>query len=297
MKVKIKSTGYKDEGFPRIIKHLSELNDKQVVIKLDEDSLDGFDLVFDNLKVSNLKFEPNDEEKYYISTFTCTEKNWKSILKLIRSLKELGDCGHSFGVRINGKMFSWDGDGSDRIEEINDIDCGSGIKTFDENYRKFTQEPEKDVEAILKKFIKESIRHMISESNDLNSLIPKKFFNTLNKFKQEYENALQIMDEYPLLDTSTGIESFYRIDNIQINNGVLTYTLNYDDYQKTRYDEKVNLILYDEDYKEYYFNEDDAKEFLSDIKKGLKKGIKYFKEYNPSYDDNEEQRDNFINNL
>lgn len=37
--------------------------------------------------------------------------------------------------------------------------------------------------------------------------------------------------------------------------------------------------------------------FLSELKKDLKKGIKYFKEYSPSYDDNETIRDEFLERL
>lgn len=302
MNAKIKSTGYKDEGFPRIINYISSIKNKQVIIKLDEESLEGFDLVFDSLKISNCNFQLNKDEHYCITTFTCTPQVFKNILKLIRSLKALGDCGHGFDVTINGKKFYWDGDGNCRITEINDIKCGSGVKNFDKNYREYTKKDEDRINyehalLTIKNIIQENIKNIIADSNDLNQYIPKKFFNALNKFKQEYTNALQIIDEYPLLDTSTGLESFYKIDNIQINNGILTYVLNYDDYQKTSFNEKINLVLYDDDYKEFYFNEDEAKEFLNDIKKALKKGIKYFKEYNPSYDDNEGQRENFLNNL
>ena len=84
---------------------------------------------------------------------------------------------------------------------------------------------------------------------------------------------------------------------MEIKDGKWTYTLIYDDYNKTTYHESINLIVFDEDDKTFYFNGEYAKSCLSDLKKDLKKGIKYFKEYNPSFDDNENQRNNFLNNL
>lgn len=302
MKVKIKSTGYKDEGFPKILKYLNQINSKQVIINLDKIDLDGFDLVFDNLKISNLNVDVHKDEHYCISTFSCSKSVFKNLLKLIRSLKKLGDGGHSFSVEINNKSFSWDGDGSDRVEEINDIDCGSGTKTFDKNYKLFTSSmnnnltpniQNEDLFNKLRPIIKESINNVIDDR-----IIPKSFINAINKFKQEYIQTVQkIDDDFPMLDTSSGLESFYQVKDMEIKDGKWTYTLIYDDYNKTTYHESINLVVFDEDDKTFYFNGDYAKSYLSDLKKDLKKGIKYFKEYNPSFDDNEEQRNNFLNNL
>lgn len=302
MKVKIKSTGYKDEGFPKILKYLNQINSKQVIINLDKIDLDGFDLVFDNLKISNLNVDVHKDEHYCISTFSCSKSVFKNLLKLIRSLKKLGDGGHSFSVQINNKSFSWDGDGSDRVEEINDIDCGSGTKTFDKNYKLFTSSmnnnltpniQNEDLFNKLRPIIKESINNVIDDR-----IIPKSFINAINKFKQEYIQTVQkIDDDFPMLDTSSGLESFYQVKDMEIKDGRWTYTLIYDDYNKTTYHESINLIVFDEDDKTFYFNGDYAKSYLSDLKKDLKKGIKYFKEYNPSFDDNENQRNNFLNNL
>lgn len=294
MKVKIKSTGYKDDGFPRILKYLNQINSKQVIINLDKIDLDGFDLVFDSLKISNLNVDVHKDEHYCISTFSCSKSVFKNLLKLIRSLKKIGDGGHSFSVQINNKSFSWDGDGNDRVEEINDIDLGSGTKTFDNNYKSIINTMQnEDLFNKLRPIIKESINNVIDDR-----IIPKSFINAINKFKQEYIQTVQkIDDDFPMLDTSSGLESFYQVKDMEIKDGKWTYTLIYDDYNKTTYHESINLVVFDEDDKTFYFNGEYAKSCLSDLKKDLKKGIKYFKEYNPSFDDNEEQRNNFLNNL
>lgn len=294
MKVKIKSTGYKDEGFPRILKYLNQINSKQVIINLDKIDLDGFDLVFDSLKISNLNVDVHKDEHYCISTFSCSKSVFKNLLKLIRSLKKIGDGGHSFSVQINNKSFSWDGDGNDRVEEINDIDLGSGTKTFDNNYKSIINTMQnEDLFNKLRPIIKESINNVIDDR-----IIPKSFINAINKFKQEYIQTVQkIDDDFPMLDTSSGLESFYQVKDMEIKDGKWTYTLVYDDYNKTTYHESINLVVFDEDDKRFYFNGEYAKSCLSDLKKDLKKGIKYFKEYNPSFDDNENQRNNFLNNL
>ena len=209
-------------------------------------------------------------------------------------MKKLGDGGHSFSVEINNKSFSWDGDGSDRVEEINDIDLGSGTKTFDNNYKSIINTMQnEDLFNKLRPIIKESINNVIDDR-----IIPKSFINAINKFKQEYIQTVQkIDDDFPMLDTSSGLESFYQVKDMEIKDGKWTYTLIYDDYNKTTYHESINLVVFDEDDKTFYFNGDYAKSYLSDLKKDLKKGIKYFKEYNPSFDDNENQRNNFLNNL
>ena len=166
--------------------------------------MDGFDLVFDNLKISNLNVDVHKDEHYCISTFSCSKSVFKNLLKLIRSLKKLGDGGHSFSVQINNKSFSWDGDGSDRVEEINDIDCGSGTKTFDKNYKLFTSSmnnnltpniQNEDLFNKLRPIIKESINNVIDDR-----IIPKSFINAINKFKQEYIQTVQkIDDDFPML--------------------------------------------------------------------------------------------------
>lgn len=180
------------------------------------------------------------------------------------------------------------------MEEINDIDLGSGTKTFDNNYRSIINTMQnQELFKKLKPIVKESINNVIDDR-----IIPKSFINAINKFKQEYIQTVQkIDDDFPMLDTSSGLESFYQIKDMEIKDGKWTYTLIYDDYNKTTYHESINLVVFDEDDKAFYFNGDYAKSYLSDLKKDLKKGIKYFKEYNPSFDDNENQRNNFLNNL
>lgn len=140
----------------------------------------------------------------------------------------------------------------------------------------------------------DSINEFINEGK---SLIPKSFMNSLNNFQVEYDKASKYMDnDFPMLDISTGTENFYKIEGMSIENDIWKYKIIYDDYNHTTYEENIELVLYDEDYKEYFFNEE-AKMFLSELKKDLKKGIKYFKEYSPSYDDNETIRDEFLERL
>lgn len=166
MEAKIKHTTGENEGFTRIIKYISQLkNPKNIIINIDKEALEGFDLVLSNLKISNLNSEKLDD-RYYITTFICTREVYKNILKLIRALKITGDGGHGFEVKINGKKFYWDGDGSDRITEINDVDCGVGVN-FDKKYSQyFPKEDDNSIklnESELKEIISKSIKKILNK--------------------------------------------------------------------------------------------------------------------------------------
>lgn len=135
MKLTIKSRGYKNEGLSEILEYIEKNTNKDVLIRIDEDDfINSVDLFFDNLKISSYKFkELRDGE--YLNTLNCSYKVAQNLLKLFLNLKKFGDCGHSFTVKINDKGFSWDGDGSDRITEINGFNCESW-KDLEENFYK-----------------------------------------------------------------------------------------------------------------------------------------------------------------
>lgn len=120
---------YTSEGFYKIINSISNNKEKDSIFKLEEESIEGYDYAFDNLKISNLKIKDIGNNNYECE-FICSKKSFKNILKLIYGLKSKGDVGHSFTLSHNGKKMSWDGDGSDRIVKINGIECGSGVKEF-----------------------------------------------------------------------------------------------------------------------------------------------------------------------
>lgn len=129
MVAKIEYVSYKEEGFYKIINSINDNKERLSIFKLEEDSVEGYDYVFEDLRISNLKIKDIDERNHECE-FVCSKRNFKNILKLIYGLKLKGDGGHSFTLSHNGEKMSWDGDGCDRITKINGIDCGSGVTQY-----------------------------------------------------------------------------------------------------------------------------------------------------------------------
>jgi hypothetical protein len=62
-------------------------------------------------------------EKQKVITITCRD-NEDSLENLLRHIQKAGNVGHSFSIIVDPKSkdattFGWDGDGADRIEDIN----------------------------------------------------------------------------------------------------------------------------------------------------------------------------------
>ena len=151
------------------------------------------------------------------------------------------------------------------------------------------------IDRIIRDVLKESIEE------DKNRYIPKKVFNMVNKLNAELRSLKEMTgEEYPeLLDTSTGSEVFfYIIDEIVIDDGCMVWTEkgnSYFDYDEIS-EERINLVRYDDD-EGYWFDEYEYKDAVKYIRSGIRKAIKYFKEYDPEWDDDDNKRDEFIGSL
>lgn len=157
-------------------------------------------------------------------------------------------------------------------------------------------------ESELRRMIVESVKRIINENDsDLNQYIPKKAFRTVEKINNELRELKEMTgEEYPeLLDTSSGTEIFFKIfSDVTIENGCLKWMEESSDNWRNDgiSQEKWNLVRYDEE-EGYWFDEYAFKDQISYIRSGIKKAIKYFKEYNPEWDDDENKRENFLGNL
>lgn len=122
---------------------------KNVVFRLDFDKAnelgwDEEDLFIPAIQINKLEYavvkvDEYNEDKYL--TFMCDNIYQLAILKLLFAISQHGDPGHTFGILFDDEHVGWDGDGSDRIEEIN----------FIENWKKkeFYEYPEKLPEKVL----------------------------------------------------------------------------------------------------------------------------------------------------
>ena len=157
-------------------------------------------------------------------------------------------------------------------------------------------------ESELRRMIIESVKRIINENDsDLNQYIPKKAFRTVEKINNELRELKEMTgEEYPeLLDTSTGSEIFFKIiSDVTIENGCLKWMEESNEtWRSDRISqEKWNLVRYDEE-EGYWFDEYDFKDQIKYIRSGIKKAIKYFKEYNIEWDDDENKREDFLGNL
>ena len=102
---------------------------KGVVFRLDYDKENetGWneeDIYISSLSISKLEGITSNKKysKEYYITFMCDNKEQKYLLKLLFAISQHGDPGHTFSITFGDKHLGWDGDGSDRIDEINFID-------------------------------------------------------------------------------------------------------------------------------------------------------------------------------
>ena len=157
-------------------------------------------------------------------------------------------------------------------------------------------------ESELRRIISESVRRILNEDDsDLNQYVPKKAFRTVEKVNNELRELKELTgEEYPeLLDTSSGSEIFFKIiSDVTIENGCLKWTEESNEtWKKDRISqEKWNLVRYDEE-EGYWFDDYDFKDQIKYLRGGIRKAIKYFKEYNIEWDDDENKRENFLGNL
>lgn len=140
----------------------------------------------------------------------------------------------------------------------------------------------------------------VEQQNDLNQYVPKKAFNQVKKLNANLQSLKELTDEEnpELLDTSTGVESFFTIiGDVMIKNGHLRWTQDDQDYNsKGPHEEDWNLIREDDE-EGYWFDEYEFKDQVGYLNRCIKKAIKYFQEYTPEMDDNEEERNSFLTNM
>lgn len=161
--------------------------------------------------------------------------------------------------------------------------------------------------APFKQAVVEAAKQIVANSSaeDMNKYVPKRCFNQVAKLNAALKELQQMTgDEYPeILDTSAGYESFIKIiGDVRIENGELIYT-ELDDgvgswYRKAEpSEERENLVVWDDDEQSYYFSDWGWKDTMSYLNNGVRKAKKYFQEYNPDWDEDEEQRGRFLNGM
>lgn len=111
------------EGLENLLKFLSTTKSNNFDITIDENSDNEIVLQLKNIAINGLNTKEFEKTQSITSGYGKNEyifncKNTKDLIKLLSSLKKLGDPGHSFSYKINNKELGFDGDGSDYIKQI-----------------------------------------------------------------------------------------------------------------------------------------------------------------------------------
>ena len=175
---------------------------KGVLFRLDfdkenETGWDEEDIYISSLSISKLEGITSNKKysKEYYVTFMCDNKERKYLLKLLFAITQHGDPGHMFGILFADKHLGWDGDGSDRIDEINFID-----KKKKKDYYEYTNKlPEKvlNYNRAYEALWKQTQRMGISPSFWKQNGEAKKFAEKIAKKYSEfqYNKFVQIKNE------------------------------------------------------------------------------------------------------
>ena len=125
----------------------------------------------------------------------------------------------------------------------------------------------------------------LNENTDILKYIPKRVFNTIEKFNQEVQKQKEYMDDEYCLKERDDYD--YTISPITINDkGEMEYDLVYNDFNKTTHHETIPLVKEYEG--EIWFDDEEYKDQLRHYKADLKRGLKFFQEYGSKYSDYEE---------
>lgn len=167
---------------------------------------------------------------------------------------------------------------------------------------------EDKVRSYIRGIVSEAVNEAMEETmngkqtvEDFNKYVPKKAFKMIEKINAALKELKNLTGEdYPiLLSTDTGSEWFYEIrGDVTIENGVMKWVEYDTNYGRGKlHKEEWNLVREDDDEGSYWFDEYEFKDQLHYLNSGIRKAIKYFKEYNPEMDDDEKAHDKFINDL
>lgn len=159
MKMTIDYTAYGKEGMRPILEYLNNQKSETMCITFDEDFfVDSVSIILKTLNINNLKIEDDNDERTHHAIFSCTEEVEKNMIKLCMKIKEFGDGGHSYAIKINDKKFSWDGDGSDFITHINGKECLSYNDLKNNFYRYTLSDIQKKQETV-----EETVNRIVSQ--------------------------------------------------------------------------------------------------------------------------------------
>lgn len=133
--------GEPEGGLQKILEFLTTFNKKDVLVRMDyykknKTSWDEVDLFCKSLKISSLEIQQGERNEK-IARFTFTETSEIDLIKLFANIGLIGNPGHCFEILIDNKEFCFDGDGADRVIEINGLPLrGENFKQH--NWANFT---------------------------------------------------------------------------------------------------------------------------------------------------------------
>ena len=143
---------------------------------------------------------------------------------------------------------------------------------------------------------KMSINILRAILRDNKTLFGPLFQNLIKQYLSILDKENTVPEEYifllvDILRSKSEIKKYYKKWIYKILETLIVFSgLNMD----KKNNEQINKIC---GYIQYWFDEYDFKDQIKYLRGGIKKAIKYFKEYNIEWDDDENKRENFLGNL
>jgi hypothetical protein len=168
--------GDPEDGYWEILQYLEGLKEKDLLVRVDigkktEYSLEEEDFFFPSLKISHLKLNKLDGNKFEAEFDT---KYLRCIFVFLLTLGKHGNGGHSYEVLIGKKSFYIDGDGADHLVSINGVSVNK-IKEHDIYHwaEIYNKDVEKDNnmkytmnEQQIRSLISNTVKKVLKESGD-----------------------------------------------------------------------------------------------------------------------------------
>ena len=134
--------------------------------------------------------------------------------------------------------------------------------------------------------------------------IPKRITNKIEKFNSDLAEAVKMIeDEFVLLED----DNFFSLTPLKIEGDKVTFTQTFREYGGDKaYEEEIVIVKrrdpkdpdFDDDDPLAWIDDDEFKDWMRFLNLSLRRGKKYFKDYDPNkYDEDPEAEERFLQSL
>lgn len=169
--------GAEGEAFSRIMRFLNDTNfesGKNVYFTLDPTDYEfRQNVTLETPKLKNFKtYDASEDERRakkgsYFVEFKADSSTVSDIMRLILAIKEIGDGGHGFDIKVEydgnkSKQFYWDGDGEDFICSLNHLKAYQR-KSWKSDMAKIINDEKNSRTDEVRKYVKQLVTECLQE--------------------------------------------------------------------------------------------------------------------------------------